>query len=58
MTMKILLENLLRHEDGGTVTADDISGGGRLGRQPRRRRGDRLPSSAGVDAGLHRRPLR
>ena len=24
MTMKILLENLLRHEDGGTVTADDI----------------------------------
>ena len=24
MTMKILLENLLRHEDGGTVTADDV----------------------------------
>ena len=24
MAMKILLENLLRHEDGGTVTADDI----------------------------------
>ena len=24
MTMKILLENLLRHEDGGTVTADAI----------------------------------
>ena len=24
MTMKILLENLLRHEDSGTVTADDI----------------------------------
>ena len=32
-SLKILLENLLRHEDGITVTADDIAGARRLGRR-------------------------
>ena len=31
--LKVLLENLLRTEDGVTVTADDIGGAGRLGRR-------------------------
>ena len=32
-TLKILLENLLRHEDGLTVTVDDIKCAGRLGKR-------------------------
>ncbi|MBF6723677.1 aconitate hydratase, partial [Acinetobacter baumannii] len=37
-TLKVLLENLLRHEDGGSVTVEDI---GALVRWPEQRRSDR-----------------
>ena len=36
-SLKILLENLLRFEDGDTVTRDDIEALAELGRQGRRR---------------------
>ncbi len=65
-SIKVLLENLLRHEDGPHVSADDIvavadwgsnpeghgQGAGDVG--PR----DRLHARARPDAGLHRRPGR
>ena len=54
--LKVVLENMLRFEDGKTVTLDDIrafSDWARAGRpEPAR---DRLPAGAGADAGLHRR---
>ena len=42
-SIKVLLENLLRHEDGVDVQADDIEAAGAL-RQRRRRRNARSPS--------------
>ena len=55
-SMKVLLENLLRFEDGRSVTKDDIAGGRRLARrQGQGRARDRLPPRARADAGLHRR---
>ena len=35
-SLKVLLENLLRNEDGRTVTADDIRADRRMARRPRR----------------------
>ena len=53
-SLKILLENLLRHEDGETVRRQDIEAPGQLGCQGGTERGDRLHAGSGADAGLHR----
>ncbi len=53
-SMKVLLENLLRFEDGRTVTVD-ISRRCRLARLQELRPGDRVPPGARADAGFHRR---
>ena len=55
-SLKILLENLLRTEDGANITADDIRaivGSGRRAEQ-----GDPVHPGSGHHAGLHRRALR
>ena len=57
-SLKVLLENLLRHEDGVTVTADDIKALAELGPQGRARPRDRLPAQPGPAPGLHRRARR
>ena len=61
-SMKIVLENLLRHEDGRHVHAADIEAvAGWAARQAAgttRRHRDRLHPRAGPHAGLHRRPRR
>ena len=58
-SMKVLLENLLRHEDGRTVTKADIEDvAAWLDRQGQGRQGDRLPPRPRADAGLHRRARR
>ena len=64
-SIKVILENLLRHEDGVGRHGRRHRGRRRLGRQPRaprrRRRGrrrDRPHPRAGADAGLHRRARR
>ena len=55
-SLRILLENLLRYEDGKTVHPADIAGGRRLEPEAARRaRGPAAPR-ARADAGLHRRP--
>ena len=54
-SLRILLENLLRHEDGRTVTADDIKFLADLGPQGRALSRDRVHAGARADAGLHRR---
>ena len=57
-SIKVLLENVLRLEDGRSVSAADveaIAGWDAGGRAQRR---DPLPAGAGADAGLHRRPRR
>ena len=56
--MKVLLENLLRFEDGQTVTRDDLQC--MVDWQKERRKPPRDPVSPGprTDAGLHRRPRR
>ena len=56
--LKILLENLLRTEGNGSVTAEDIEALAPLGREGRAERGDRLHARARGDAGLHRRARR
>ena len=53
-SLKVMLENLLRFEDGTTVVRDDIQAliqsiGSECSGQ-----GNRVPASAGADAGLHR----
>ena len=57
-SLKILLENLLRTEDGVNVTADHVQGAGGLG--PDRRAGHRDPVQPGPGdlAGPDRRPGR
>ena len=54
-SLKVVLENMLRFEDGKTVTLDDIRAfsdwAASGGKQPAR---DRLPAGARADAGLHR----
>ena len=54
-SIKVLLENALRLEDGESVTQDNIETIAELGRQGRAERGDPLPAGSGPDAGLHRR---
>ena len=56
-SIKILLENLLRSEDGATVKASDIE---YVAAVEDRRSGarDQLPSGARAAAGFHRRALR
>ena len=55
-SLKVLLENVLRLEDGVSATADDVEAIAELGRRRRAQRRDPLPAGAGPDAGLHRRP--
>jgi aconitate hydratase len=58
-SMKVLLENLLRFEDGVTVTRADIQAiVDWLGRQGRDLQGDPVSPGARADAGFHRRALR
>ena len=55
-SLRILLENLLRREDGGFVTAERHRGAGRVGPGGEARRArDRLHAGARAAAGLHRR---
>jgi hypothetical protein len=55
MSLKVLLENLLRWEDGKTVTGADL-GPRRLAQGAPLRPRNPVPPGAGADAGLHRRP--
>ena len=57
-SMKVLLENLLRFEDGNSVTVDDIKADRRLAEGQALRPRDRLPPGPRADAGLHRRARR
>ena len=57
-SMKVLLENLLRNEDGRTVTKDDIKAVAEWLKTKSLRPRDRLPPGARTDAGLHRRARR
>ena len=54
-SLKILLENLLRFEDGVNVTREDIEALLELGRDRRAQPRDRLHAGARAHAGLHRR---
>ena len=53
MSLKILLENLLRYEDGSTVVRADIEALAGAADNPAGCEGDRLPPGARADAGLH-----
>ena len=55
-TLRILLENVLRREDGSTVTTADIEAVATLGREGGAVARDHLRSGAGPAPGLHRRP--
>ena len=55
-SLKVLLENLLRHEDGKTRHHRRPQGGTGLARQAQLRPRDPVPPGAGADAGLHRCP--
>ena len=57
-SLKILLENLLRFEDGVNVTRDDIEAVLELGCEGHAFLRNRLHSRARDHAGLHRRALR
>ena len=57
-SLKILMENLLRCEDGRTVKRDDIEALARLESAARQRTRDRLHPGSRVAAGFHRRSLR
>ena len=54
-SLKVLLENLLRYEDGVTVTADDIKGLAALEPQGRARPRDCVSAQPGAVARLHGR---
>ena len=54
-SLKVLLENLLRTEGNGSVTAADIEALAELGREGAAEQGDRVHARARADAGLHRR---
>ena len=56
-SLKVLLENLLRTEDGADITADDIRALAGLGRRGRARQGDPVHAGARDHAGLHRRAV-
>ena len=57
-SMKVLLENLLRNEDGRTVTKEDIKAVAEWLKTKTLGARDRLPPGARAAAGLHRRALR
>ena len=57
-SLKILLENLLRHEDGRFVKAADIEALARWDVKSTAAQGDLLRAGARAAAGLHRRALR
>ena len=58
-SLKVLLENLLRTEDGANITADHIRALGRLGRRrPSPSKEIQFTPGARDHAGLHRRALR
>jgi hypothetical protein len=54
-SMKVLLENLLRFEDGVTVTRDDLQAMVDWQKERRISARDPVPPGARADAGLHRR---
>ncbi len=53
-SLKILLENLLRYEDGRTVTRSDIEALSNWDPKAEPDTRNRLPPRAGADAGFHR----
>ena len=57
-SLKVLLENLLRTEDGANITADHIRAHRLVGRERRARHGDPVHAGARDHAGLHRRAVR
>ena len=57
-SLKILLENLLRHEDGINITRADITALVDWGFQGKTGTRDLLYPGPGIDAGLYRRPGR
>ena len=57
-SLKVLLENLLRFEDGQSVTVADIEASRAWPGAARVRSGNRLPPRPRADAGLHRRARR
>ncbi len=54
-SMKVLLENLLRFEDGVTVTRDDLQAMVDWQKERQHRARDPVPPGARADAGFHRR---
>ena len=54
-SMKVLLENLLRFEDGMTVTRDDLQAMVDWQKERRINARDPVPPGARADAGFHRR---
>ena len=57
-SLKVLLENLLRFEDGSTVTADDIRAMAQWLAEQELHARNRLQTRPRADAGLHRRARR
>ena len=57
-SLKVLLENVLRNEDGDAVRTEDVEALATWDHARRPERGDRLHARARGAAGLHRRPLR
>ncbi len=57
-SLKILLENLLRTEDGANITDDHIRALGGWDADAEPERGDPVHPGPRADAGLHRRPVR
>ena len=57
-SLKVLLENLLRNEDGEAVTRDSIEAVATWDADGRAVEGDRLHAQPRADAGLHRRARR
>lgn len=54
-SLKVLMENLLRWQDGDSVTEEDIRATAGWLQQAHADRGNRLPSGTRPDAGLYRR---
>ena len=57
-SLKVLLENALRLEDGESVTAADVEAIASWDAKAEPSDGDPVPAGAGADAGLHRRARR
>ena len=56
-SLKVLLENLLRNEDGHLVTAEQISALAAWAPTERQRHRDPVHAGPGADAGFHRRSV-